>query len=197
MNTKSFVVFSIVAGCMLGIAALAEAQTTRRSGLYMTSGDYENQRLSFEGVCGSTDHNLELHNVLHKSYIHVKHESEMRRFAKKELFGFRACDGRDYRFVSNLEYQIMEAKQLYIYVHEKLAMQGRTTRTFREYYFSVGGNGQIHALTLPNLKEAFPEDHRFQALLDSSFGNGQDLAEYDKSRETFAVNRILLASHEQ
>jgi len=58
----------------------------------MTAADYENHRISFEGECGSKGHNLELHDVLNKTYIHVKHESEKRRYEKKDLFGFRACN---------------------------------------------------------------------------------------------------------
>jgi hypothetical protein len=94
------------------------AAVPKSSGVYLTADAYKNGSLSFQGNCKSKDHKLELHDVLNKSYIDVTHESEKHRYAKSELFGFRACNGRDYRFDSNLEYQIFESRELYIYGHK-------------------------------------------------------------------------------
>jgi hypothetical protein len=134
--------------------------------------------------------------VLNKPYINVKHDSEKLRYSKSNLFGFRACDERDYRFASKLEYQILEARELYIYGRETSVSQGRTYRTIHEYYFSVGADGEIQPLTLGNLKQAFPENHRFHDWLDATFGAGQSLAEYDEFHKMFKVNRLLVASRE-
>jgi hypothetical protein len=160
------------------------------------AADYKNGRLSYEGDCRSKTHKLELHDVLNKPYIDVTHESEKHRYAKSDLFGFRACDGRDYRFGATLEYQILEAKELYIYVRETSVAQGRTNRTVREYYFSVGASGEMQALTLDHLKQAFPDNHRFHDSLDATFGRGQNAAEYDEFHKMFKVNRLLIASRE-
>jgi hypothetical protein len=58
----------------------------------------------------------------------------------------------------------------------------------------VGANGQIKALTLENLKQAFPENHRFHDWLDATFCAGQNLGEYDEFHKMFKVNRLLIAS---
>ena len=171
-----------------------QAQTGKRSGVYLTADDYQNHRISFEGQCGSSDHNLELHDVLHKSYIHVKHDSKKKRYEKNNLFGFQSCDGRDFRFASNLEYQILEPKELYIYVHESWVSRGRSSQVVQNYYFSVGGNGPVEALTLGNLKAAFPNNLRFLGALFSRFDNDGALTECDKSQATFTVNRLLRES---
>ena len=162
--------------------------------MYLTADDYVNHRISFEGQCGTNDHNLELHDVLHKSYIHVKHDSKRVRYEKKDLFGFQACDGHNFRFVANLEYQIVEAKELYIYVYESWVSHGRTSQVLQNYYFSVGANGPIETLTLGNLKAAFPDNLRFLGLLFSRFDSDRALAEYDKTQATFTVNRLLRES---
>ena len=162
----------------------------------MTAADYQNHRLSFEGDCRAKDHKLELHDVLNRPYIHVTHESETRRYSKSEVFGFRACDGRDYRFGKNLEYEILEARELYIYSRNVTVSQGKTHRTVREYYFSVGAQGQIQSLTLENLKQAFPENHKFHDSLDATLA-GRDVAQYDDMHKMFKVNRLLIASRER
>jgi hypothetical protein len=113
------------------------------------------------------------------------------------LFGFRACDGRDYRFGGNREYLILEAKELYVYARDIPVSRGKTLTTTREYYFSMGPKGKILVLTLDNLKQATPDNHRFHDSLDMTFGAGQDLAQYDDFHKMFKINRLLIASREQ
>jgi hypothetical protein len=185
-----------VAVLLFSGAGTAQVATPKTSGVYLTADDYTNGRLSFEGDCGSKTHKLELHDVLHKSYIHVTHGAEKHRYAKSDLFGFRACDGRDYRFASNLEYQILEAKELYVYAREVPVSHGRGIHTVRGYFFSAGPDGPVLALTLENLKQAFPDNRRFHDVLDATVGAGQKLAEYDESHKMFKVNQLLIASRE-
>jgi hypothetical protein len=175
-------------------AGMAQGAPPKTSGVYVSADDYKNSRLSFEGTCSSKAHKLELHDVLNKSYIDVTHGTEKRRYAKSDLFGFRACDGTDYRFASKLEYRILEAKEFYIYAREVSVSRGKGFHTNLEYYFSAGPEGQILALTLENLKQAFPDNHRFHDSLDATFGAGQKLAEYDEFHKMFKVNRLLIAT---
>ncbi len=65
-----------------------------------------------------------------------------------------------------------------------------------EYYFNVRATGPDPALTLANLKQALPENHRFHDSLDATFGNRQNVAEYDEFHKMFKVNRLLIASRE-
>jgi hypothetical protein len=197
MNRKTLLTLAaVLAATLASVDGYAKAQTTRTSGVYPRAADYQNNRLSFAGSCGSKAHKLELHDVLNKSYIDVTHESEKHRYLKKDLFGFRACDGRDYRFTKNLEYQILESKELYIYAREMPESRGKGFHTAREYYFSAGPNGPILELTLDNLKQAAPDNHKFHDSLDATFGTGQKLAEYDEFHKMFKVNRLLIASRE-
>ncbi len=166
----------------------------RTSGIYLTAADYSNGRLTAEGDCGSGGHKLELHDLLNKSYIHVTHGASKRRYEKSELFGFRACDGNDYRFVSNQEYRILETSDLYIYVRETHVTVGKSRHVVNEYSFSVGRDGNVLPLTLENLKRALPNNHAFHDSLDQMFGTGQDLAQYDEFHKMFKVNRLLVAT---
>lgn len=172
----------------------ADRSAPRRSGVYLSAADYKDRRLTAEGDCGSRTHRLELHDVLNKPYIHVTHGTEKRRYEKSSLFGFRACDGNDYRFVGNQEYQILEARELYIYLHERYVTVGKSRHIERDYYFSVGPDGEVLRLTLENLKEAFPGNHVFRDSLDQAFGTRQDPAQYDEFHKMFKVNRLLIAS---
>lgn len=189
-----FIPVAVLAAFVFSVAASPKATTPKTSGVYLSANDYKNGRLSFEGDCRSKTHKLELHDVLNKPYIDVTHESEKRRYPKSDLFGFRACDGRDYRFASKLEYQILETKELYIYARDISVSHGKGSHGVREYYFSTGPDGKILALTLENLKQGFPDNHRFHDSLDATFGGGQKLAEYDEFHKMFKVNRLLIAT---
>ena len=185
----------VLATFMFTPATLALA-TSETSGIYLTAADYRDGRLALEGDCGSKTHKLSLHDVLNKPYVDVTHESEKRRYPKSDLFGFRACDGRDYRFASNLQYQILESRELYIYARGIPVNYGKGYRTIQEYYFSVGPEGHILALTLENLKQALPNNHRFHDSLDATFGPGREPWEYGEFHRMFKVNRLLIASRE-
>jgi len=136
---KTLLIVGTAVGLLLfGGTPGAQVAMPQTSGVYLTADDYKNGRLSFAGDCGSKAHKLELHDVLHKSYIHVTHETEKRPFAKSDLFGFRACDGRDYRFASNIEHEILEARELYVYSRDVYVSHGRGRHTVRGYFFSAG-----------------------------------------------------------
>ncbi len=197
LKTK-LVVPTFLVAVTLSVAVPMQAASPKTSGVYLTAADYKDGHLAFEGDCKSKAHRLELHDVLDKPYIDVTHESEKRRYSKSDLFGFRACDGRDYRFSSKLEYRILESRELYIYARNTKETYGKgMPQTIRKYYFSVGPDGPILSLTLENLKQAFPYDHRFHDLLDANFGAGQGLEEYDDFHKMFKINRLLIASREQ
>lgn len=191
-----FTVAATVQLLLFSGTAVAQVAPPKTSGVYLTADDYKNGRLSFAGDCGSKAHRLELHDVLHKSYVHVTHETEKRRFAKSDLFGFRACDGHDYRFAANLEHQILEARGLYIYAREVYVSHGRGRHTVRGYFFSAGAESPVLTLTLENLKKTFPNNQRFRDALDAAFGPRQKLSEYDESQKMFKVNQLLIASRE-
>jgi hypothetical protein len=170
------------------------AAPQKTSGVYLTSDAFKEDHLDFEGDCKSNAHKLELHNILNKPYIDVTHHSQKRRYAKSELFGFRACNGRIYRFASDLEYEILEFKQLYIYGHKGYVHSGKGNAAITKYYFSVGPDGELLDLTSGNLKLASPDNQRFHDLLDKNFGPKRKLAEYDPSNKTYVVNLLFAAS---
>lgn len=179
---------------VLSSALMAQAGSHRTSGIYQTSADYQNGGLEFEGSCGSKVHKLELHDVLNKPYIDLTHGTQKQRLSKRNLFGFRACDGHDYRFASNLEYRILEAKEAYINVRE-IRTGGKGSHTISTYYFSAGPDGQLLPLTVNNLRLAYPQNQVFGENLDMSSAAHRELEQYDRVQGMFEVNYLLKASH--
>ena len=188
--------FLVAAAVLAGGVATAEARNA--SGIYLTAADYQNRRLTSESDCNAPGHKVELHDVLRKPFIDVTHDGETRQFLKSEVYGFRTCDGREFRFVDNKEYQILEALGLSIYSVDLPAREGkdlaRGRATVREYFFSVGAAGPVVRLTRENLKRALPDNHRFHDSIDQMFTSDEDASLYDAFHKMFKVNRLLIAS---
>ena len=195
MYRNHFIAASLVGGALAMTTAAVAA--SRTSGIYLNAVDYQHTKLTSEGDCRSKAHNIELHNVLNKPFIDVTHGSDSHRYLKSESFGFRSCEGVDYRFVGNREYQILEARQLVIYVVQTPARLGKDTAAginkVSTYYFSVGAGGDVRTLTLINLKQAVPGNHRFHDALDTAFPPG-GLEQYDGFHKMIKVNHLLEAS---
>jgi hypothetical protein len=104
-----------------------------------------------------------------------------------------AADQRSFRVVGNQQYQILEAKDIYIYSADILVRKGTTDKT---YFFSVGPNGDVVPLTIVNLKKAFPDNHGFHDVLDMAFKNDSQLTKYDDFHKMLKVNRLLIASEQ-
>lgn len=102
-----------------------------------------------------------------------------------------AADKPNVRVVGVDQYQIVEARTVYIYTLDTIVRKGALEKT---YFFSVGPKGDILPLTILNLKKAFPDNHAFHDFLDMSFKYDSDLTKYDEFHNTFKVNRLLDAT---
>jgi hypothetical protein len=102
-----------------------------------------------------------------------------------------SADARNYRVSGNVRYEILEARTIYIYSTDVLVRKGTSEK---EFYFSVGPEGDIQPLTILNLKKAFPNNHTFHDYLDMTFNHDSDLTKYDNFHKMFKVNRLLIAT---
>ena len=164
------------------------------SGVYLTADDFANGKLTSEGERDWSSHKIKLHDsIFGKPYIDVVHNGENRRYAKDEIWGFRDFDGKSYRFVNKEAYEIREAGGLFIYSVDRF-VPGRKGATEPVYYFSTGAAAPTLELTLTNLKAAFPDNHRFHDYLDMSIRSESDLTWFDKFRNMYKINGLLIAS---
>jgi hypothetical protein len=178
--------------------SLATAEARSATGLYLTAEAYQSGRLTSESDCGSPGHKLELHDILHKSFIEVTHEGKSQRYEKSQVYGFRSCEGKDYRFVDNNEYRILEARDVSIYESAVPVENRKDTGDLnfpasRAFFFSVASGGAVLPLTRQNLKQAFPNNQAFHNALDATFHGDDELAQFDALHKMFTVNRLLAA----
>ena len=165
------------------------------SGVYKSAADFRGHRLTLGVDCKTETHKLRLHEFSGKSYVTVKHGGQDYRMAKDSLFGFRDCDGRDYRFASDdRHYPILNpGEELLLYKMEQFEGGKNAGRTPEKLFFSANAEAPLQPLTLLAVKRAFPNNHRFHDLLDAQFQNG-DLTAYDRMHRMTKINWLLRQS---
>jgi hypothetical protein len=161
------------------------------SGVYMSSNDFQNRKLSYAINCKRQKHKIKLKTFFDKPYIVVVHNDSSYNLPKSEVYGYRDCDGITYRFVDSQVYKIMNLfnpivlYQYFVFIPKDPVV---------DYYFSKGNSGEVELLTKANLKLAFPENHKFHDLLDLTFTNDVDLTSYDKKSKAFKLMVIYSMS---
>ena len=171
--------------------ARADSVLAHRSGIYLSAADFLAARLEHPIDCRTARHIIDRHTVLRNSYIDVEHEGQHFRHEKRDIFGYRDCDGRDIRFVDGAEYVVVEAGPIYIYTSERIEHQGKPYRRVTIFSFGTAPDSALFPLTVANLKRAYPGERQFQVLIDAAAQRGDDLTAYDEVRKTYRLNLLF------
>ncbi|MBC7569685.1 MAG: hypothetical protein H7319_08120 [Spirosoma sp.] len=190
----AWLTFALATITLLGQPSQLVAQTPPTgSGVYLTVADYKQGKLALQVDCKTEKHRIRLHDFFGSASIDVIHNGEKHTFQKDNIYGIRDCDGKDYRFVSREEYQMLESRTITIY--EKLTVATSTTgkgiRTVELVYFSLQPDSDLLPLTVANLKKALPANHKFHDLLDENFRLDADAVAYDPTHKMYKVNHLL------
>ena len=180
----------------IALAITAQGQSgPQSSGIYKSAADFRNHRLALAVDCKTATHKLRLHEFGGKPFITVKHGGQDYQMAKDSLFGYRDCDGTEYRFASdNRHYPILNpGEELLLYKMEQFEGGKNAGRTPVQLFFSPTAAAPIQPLTLLAVKKAFPDNHRFHDLLDAQIQNG-DLTAYDQMHHMTKINWLLRQS---
>jgi|APTNR8051073442_1049403.scaffolds.fasta_scaffold00018_215 hypothetical protein len=166
---------------------------SQESGVYMSASDFASGKLTYAINCSTEKHKIKLNEFLNRSYITVVHNGESHNLTKKEIFGYKDCDGVAYRFINDGHFVILNpSEEILIYKHTKGASKNQQAVT--HYYFSLGGSDTVARLTLENLKKLFPENHKFHDALDAAFKSDDELAAYDSFHKMYKVTHIYVSS---
>ncbi len=168
----------------------ALAQT---SGVYLSASDFASGKLTYEINCSTEKHKIKLNEFLQQDYITVVHDKKPHKLQKKEIFGYKDCDNITYRFSDNGHYLILNpTEEIVLYKHTVEASKNQKEAV--HHYFSLTGAGQVQALTLMNLKKAFPDNHKLHDALDAQFKSDEQLAQFDSFHKMYKINRLYTAS---
>ena len=178
------------------IVALSIGAKAQTSGVYLSATDFDSGKLTYAIDCAKEKHKIKLHEFLGKDYITVIHEKQPHDLKKKEIFGYRDCDGAIYRLGIDKHYQVINPKEK-ILLYRIEVPGSKNQSAVITYYFSNSADNEIQNLSLTNLKKAFPNNHKFHDALDTEFGSNGNLASYDSFHKVYKINRLYSNSLEQ
>ncbi len=190
-TTRSFKLIFVVSVFSV-ISSISNAQ---KSGVFISFADYNNLKMEYGIDCAKEKHKINLHNFLGKDHITVVHEGKKYDLKKSEIFGYQLCDEQLVRFANNEHFPVIEKGPFWIYSIESssIGTKPSNVKKVTMYYFSYHGDGNIEELTLKNVKEAFPENHKLHDVIDAQFENEASLSEFDTYHKMFKINRILIS----
>lgn len=163
------------------------------SGMYITADDFKNRKLSYAINYKTEKHKINTYVLFKGNTIRVKHQGSTYNLKKSETYGYRDTKGREYRFIGEVEYSILNpGEQLLMYVYQHPAHSGKEADKYAPaYYFTTDAAATPQALTKENLKAAFPDYHKFHDALDENFKNDKELYAYDSFHKMYKLNWIL------
>jgi len=163
-----------------------------RAGVYLTPSDFDAGRLTESAVCQSDSRPIDREAFSRTALVVMPHGNQATRYDKAHIFGFRACDGTDVRFVRGGNFHVVRAPPLYLYEHQYRVSIGKGgSRLKVDYAFSTTVADSVRPLTMDGLKRAYPENHRFHDLLDLAFRSDSELIRYDDFHGEYRVARLL------
>jgi hypothetical protein len=156
-------------------------------GIYLSYDHFRQHTLTYPFDCHSSTDKLVLNNFLGGSSIRIIHQGERHSFRKDQIFGYRECDGKDYRFYNKTSYCILDTARFYLYSAEKLVQGDKIARPAILYYFSTDASSQPVPLTIANLETTFAANRAFCYQLHSDFHSDADLVTYLPSLKTYKL----------
>jgi len=174
------------------------AQTaTVTSGVYITAKDYKKNKLHVEADCFNDKNKFEKNDYIWTSTFVVIHKGKRITYQKKDIYAYRDCNNKIWRFYKDQAYQIMETKAIYIYTTQKTILNDVVIEKDPIVYFSAGPEGEIKELTIANLKLTFPENWIFLNMVQVEPEPEKSIRAYDAEHKMYRVNYLYKHSKKE
>src|SRR5450432_1110237 len=117
---KTLMVLSAVALITVSAGkANAQSKTFATGGLYLTSNDFQQQKLTYEIDCNNANDKIKPNEFFGSSTGYVLSKGEKHEFNKKKIYGYRNCQNKNYRFYNGEAYLLIDTAGFYIYYQYK------------------------------------------------------------------------------
>ena len=197
MKTK---LLSLAIVCFATISSVFGQSTetlSNKSGIYLTANDFSTGKLTYEINCLSEKHKISTSDFFGSKTVKVTHRDSTIKLSKSEIWGFRLCDGKEYRVFLDNEYEIMDKGAITVYqITEKSRTSPKSNQSISKtrYFFSEDANSPLKELTLKNVETSFASNKKFHDLIDLHFKSDAELLIYDDYYKMLRLNHIYTES---
>lgn len=182
MITRLLVLTIIWLGYIGSIFGQTNDALLNKSGIYMSALDFSSGKLKYEINCLTQKHKIKSSDFLNTNTIKIIHQDSTIKLLKSSLWGFRLCDGKEYRIIQNKEYEIIDKGAFPVYQIIETKHSGsknKNTTSETRYFFSENPSSSLKELTLKNIETSFMSNSKFHELVDLYFKSDNDLLIFD------------------
>jgi hypothetical protein len=198
MRTRLLALTIIWLGYIGSIFAQTDDALLNKSGIYMSSADFSSGKLKYEINCLTQKHKIKSSDFLNTNTIKIIHQDSTIKLLKSSIWGFRLCDGKEYRIYQNKDYEIIDKGAFPVYqtleTTNTVNLKNKQTITKTKHYFSEDASSTIKELTLKNIETSFLSNKKFHELIDLYFKSNEDLLIYDDYYKMLRLNHTYLES---
>jgi hypothetical protein len=190
---KTLMVLSVITILIVSAGATnAQNKNAVTGGLYLTSNDFQQEKLTYEIDCTNANDKIKPNEFFGSSTGYVLSKGEKHEFNKKKVYGYRNCQNKTYRFYNGEAYLLIDTAGFYMYYQYRVEenINGKGLIKKDEYFFSKNADGNLQLLTIDNLKNAFPDNHNFHYALDANFRSDKDLTAYDSFQKNYKIKYL-------
>ncbi|MEX2231581.1 MAG: hypothetical protein WD824_05440 [Cyclobacteriaceae bacterium] len=162
---------------------------TKTCGVYSTPDDLESGTLSLAIDCWSEAHKIKTGFIQDQSIIKIVRDEKTYRYLKRNLYGYRDCNGNEYHFFEGKSYQLLNPGQS-IGIYRIFEWKGK--QRVANLFFTKDPL-VIEPLTLENLRGAFADEPLFLQKLQLLAANNFQLI-----KNMYAINQARMnALHDE
>jgi len=194
MKTNFIKAIFIIAVIFIGPKLFAQSNTGNITGIYVNEDDYINHKLSYTCACSATQDFIKLNDFLPSSQINIKQRDKKFTLLKKNVFGYQACNNKNFRFYNNKMYEIIDTAGFYLYSSLEADNSRKAAFAVKKYFFSKHASSPIQLLDHQNLEQTFVSNARFRYAVSAYLATDKNLAEYDSYSGTFKIKYLFLQS---
>lgn len=198
MRTELLSTITVWLGMAVSIYGQTNDSLTNKSGIYMSAVDFSSGKLKYEINCLTQKHKIKSADFFNTDVIKIVHKDSTIKLSKSAIWGFRLCDGKEYRIYQNNEYEIFDKGAIPIYQAMETTHtanpKNKQTITKARYYFSENAGSPLKELTLKNIETSFLSNNKFHELVDLYFKSDEDLLIYDDYYKMLRINHTYLES---
>ncbi len=180
----------IIILCFCWMSTSLQAQLNK-SGIYMSADDFISGTLTLGANCNDEKYKIKINSFLNSSYVTVTYQGKKHNFNKADIFGYKDCSLKVFRFFKGEEYQIINEKTIYLYTQRQIQNESKSSNVETHYYFSTEFNASILPLTINAIKKAFPDNHVLHDMLDSRIKNDSELVKYNNHNKSYELVHLI------
>ncbi|MBK9283232.1 MAG: hypothetical protein IPM51_02825 [Sphingobacteriaceae bacterium] len=193
MIKQHFIYWIVILSCFNNPIFSQKDTSETMGGVYLTTDDFKKGKLMYDIDCSTEKQKIKLFNFFTKPYFDVYYQGEKFRLQKNQVYGFKDCHDRTFRFYENMEFQLVEAGKIYLYFQEQLMFTEKAGSSSDAFFFSTEPGSVIKPLNVSNLKKAYPTNKTFHKLMDTQINN-RNINAYDSLNKMYKINSLFIES---